>query len=268
MKKNANITRLKKHIIYTIHKLLAIKRLQFIYSLLFRISLKGMNYGSAARSPAFSGEKKLLKTIKKQLPNNPVMFDVGANQGQYTSLLFSEIPEALIYSFEPSLSAFNKLNQKLGDHRNIHFYNLGLSDVKGVKKLYASKEASVQSTFISKNQSLFVEDVSVTTIDLFCEENDIEHIHFLKIDVEGFEFQVLSGAKRLLNQKKIDFIQFEFGNHQKHTRHFLSDFHELLGDFTLYRVVQNGIQPLCKNDFEELFLVTNYFAVAKNKLFK
>lgn len=227
-----------------------------------------MNYGSAATSPVFSGEKTLLKTIKKHLPNDPILFDVGANEGQYASLAFSEIPGAIIYSFEPSLFAFSKLHQKLGDFKNIHLFNIGLSNVKGVKKLYSSKEASVQSTFISRNQSLFVEDVSVTTLDSFCEENHIEHIDFLKIDVEGFELQVLLGAKRLLDQKKIDFIQFEFGNHQKLARHFLSDFHEILDGFTLYRVVQNGIQPLKQDDFEELFLVTNYFAVCQTKVLK
>lgn len=256
---------MKKRIKHIIQKTFAIRQFQRMYRLLYRLSLKGMNYGAAATSPAFSGEKYLLKILKKRLPERPVIFDVGANTGQYASLVLSEIPSAQLYSFEPSLLAFSKLQKNLGNHENVQLFNLGLSDEEGVKMLFSAEGASVQSSFIGKNQSALAEEATVTTLDLFCAEHHLEHIDFLKIDVEGFELNVLRGAKTLLKEKKVDFIQFEFGNHQKLARHYLSDFHEILGGFTLYRVLQNGIEPLANSDFEELFLVTNYLAIANTK---
>ena len=51
--------------------------------------------------------------------------------------------------------------------------------------------------------------VDVRTMDLVFEELNLNRIHFLKIDVEGFESDVLTGASSLLADKKIDYILFE-----------------------------------------------------------
>ena len=52
-------------------------------------------------------------------------------------------------------------------------------------------------------------EVNVRTINDICEELNIDRINFMKIDVEGFESDVLSGAKNLLENKKIEYILFE-----------------------------------------------------------
>ena len=51
--------------------------------------------------------------------------------------------------------------------------------------------------------------VETNTIDNFCKINDIKHIDILKIDTEGYEEKVISGAKRMLKNQKIDIIQIE-----------------------------------------------------------
>ena len=52
-------------------------------------------------------------------------------------------------------------------------------------------------------------DVPCTTLDDFCAAREIARIHFLKVDVEGYERDVFRGAAGLLRERRIDFITFE-----------------------------------------------------------
>jgi hypothetical protein len=55
------------------------------------------------------------------------------------------------------------------------------------------------------------ERVRSSTIDIFCQKRNITHIDLLKIDVEGAEYQVMLGARHMLEQKRIGCCVFEFG---------------------------------------------------------
>jgi hypothetical protein len=54
--------------------------------------------------------------------------------------------------------------------------------------------------------------VPVSTLDKFCSERSVKQIDVLKIDTEGFEFEVLKGATSMLDRKAIKFIYFEFND--------------------------------------------------------
>ena len=55
------------------------------------------------------------------------------------------------------------------------------------------------------------EEALATTVDSYCKENSIQRIDLLKIDVEGAEYQVMLGARRMLQEKRIGCCVFEFG---------------------------------------------------------
>jgi hypothetical protein len=58
---------------------------------------------------------------------------------------------------------------------------------------------------------LAVEEATATTLDLYCERNGVADIDLLKVDVEGAEFQVLVGARRMLGARRVRCVTFEFG---------------------------------------------------------
>jgi len=60
--------------------------------------------------------------------------------------------------------------------------------------------------FLSPKASILVQS---DTLDHFCSENDIHRIHFLKVDVEGFEKSVFFGSGSLLRERRINYICFE-----------------------------------------------------------
>ena len=134
----------------------------------------------------------LLHFLKKE----DTFFDVGANIGSYT-ILASKIIGAKSVSFEPSPSTYNHLldNVKYNTITElVTTENLGISDSQ--KKLFFTDGLDTINHVTSKDSGGI--EVSTTSLDLYCEEyHAIPSI--LKIDVEGFETEVINGAKSLLS---------------------------------------------------------------------
>ncbi|MEH2420602.1 MAG: FkbM family methyltransferase [Nostoc sp.] len=172
-------------------------------------------------SPHESSEQLL---VSKLVQYGMLVFDIGANVGDY-SILFSKLVghSGKVYSFEPTLSTFNKLKErffKLKCNNVYSFKNAVYSDNKQIEFNEFPESFSAWNS-IGKPQMLdpegsgqyvpiiSTEIVEAITLDYFCKKNNILKINYLKIDVEGAESDVLLGAIDLLKNKAISFIQFE-----------------------------------------------------------
>lgn len=258
--------------------------LQSFFEKLYIISLKGMHFGRGS-TPQTSGEEWVLKRIKPYIfnlaKNNPaVIFDAGANIGQYCSLLLDtykdEKNKLLIYSFEPSKKEFEELLENTKRFPMVKACNYGLSEKAETKVLYNHLEHSVFGSLYNRNLKHLemnldnTQQVKLVTIDEFCETNKIDKIDLLKLDIEGHEFAALKGAQRMINNGKINFIQFEFGGANIDSRTFVQDIYYLLENkYDIYRIVKNGLVKLKKyREIDEVFLTINYLAVSKQILWK
>lgn len=234
--------------------------LQPFYERIVFILLRIMNYG-AANHPKDSGEFDLLKRLNRYyFLNKPVtLLDVGSNVGQFAAGAAYLLQQATIHCFEPSSPTYIKLQKINSDH--IFVNKAGLGAVKGSLLLYDGQNKSVKASLIQHSNSQHRELVEIWTLDDYCQDNRIDFIHLLKIDVEGFEIEVLKGASRMISQNRIQFIQFEFGgiNHVKQ-KTYLLDFFEILKNYTFYRVLQKGLAKLSYKPFYEMHLTTNYLA--------
>ena len=149
------------------------------------------------------------------------VFDVGANVGELTLLFSRFVADGNVHAFEASNSVYKKLELVCGaGRRNVVLNHLALSDKNGFVRLHVYEDAlssfNSQAARPLKNYGLDFEPVGVeetpaTTVDDYCESNRIEQIDLLKIDVEGAEFQVLQGARRMLQSKRVRCLTFEFG---------------------------------------------------------
>ncbi len=152
-----------------------------------------------------------------------IAFDVGANIGRLT-LLFSRFVGATgrVHAFEPSPSVFGRLRTicELSGEKNILLNHTAVSHIDGTVTLHQYDDDHLGwSSLARRPLHLYGIDVtpveqlevSSTTIDTYCRDHHISHIDLLKIDVEGAEFQVLLGAQRMLQQKRIRCCLFEFG---------------------------------------------------------
>ena len=248
------------------------KSLQPIFERLHRISLRGMNYGLGGMVST-SGESKLIQWIKKQLAEeeNLVVFDIGANKGQYATILSRELSSNdNIYCFEPGQSSFKELVRKFKDYKNFTLENIGFGARQETRKLFFDNEGSGWASVYERGDTGFnhhlnkSEDIKITTLDSYRDDKDIKQIHFLKMDVEGFELEILKGAIQSL--PRIKYIQFEFSFANYDSRTYLYEFFQILKEFDIYRVLSDGIYPLKYDPRYEIFMTTNYLAVNRNFL--
>lgn len=241
--------------------------LQRFYQGCYYFGLWGMNYGVSSDLRK-NGEQRTMKfLIKKFGWENPVIFDVGANLGDYALALRSSFPNAYIYCFEPVKSTYAGLLQNVGSDRLIKSCNIGLGDVQGNVTIHYNPAMLSRSTISSQSHQEFTqsETIEIQTLDAFCSGAGISQIDFLKIDVEGHELKVLNGAKRLLKEQRITCIQFEFGGTQIAARTFFKDFWDLLNqEYHIYRILSNDLLPISRySEGLEVFHYSNFLALEK-----
>lgn len=248
---------------------------QPLWERLHNWTLVWMNYGGGC-SLGDSGEHhviKLLGQTKTQKGSAPTVFDVGANIGDYSVCCKELVPPAILYCFEPLSTAYAELNRRLSTYRDVHPLNIALSDRSGSADIYsysfegqpAYALASLVERLPTQHGRIELEgttEVSVSTIDAFCDANAIDVIDLLKIDVEGHELSVLKGAERKIRAGQIYMIQFEFGpaNLYSHTTFF--EFWSLLSpQYEIFRILPNGFRRIRYYEEScEIYLTTNYLA--------
>lgn len=224
-----------------------------------------------------SGENfLLLKILPEYISNNKkaVLFDVGANIGEYSSNLAALFDNSDIYSFEPNINTFNILKENVKSLKTITPINIGLSDTKKGSKIFTylndlnSQHASLYKEVFSdlhKDKNITSMKIELESLDDFCSKNNIDNIDFLKIDTEGHEFNVLTGGIQMINKGKIKIIQFEFNEMNIISRVFLKDFYQILKDYKIYRLSEKRLIPMFNYDStNEIFKFQNLLAIYKN----
>lgn len=229
------------------------------------ISSYGMNFGVASGYADYSGELFIIKQLKKDLADG-VIFDIGANVGDWSKFVIEEYKDISykLYMFEPSLVTFKQLKNNIAQSRSRFLYPIGFGDKKENLQIFYDNEAQGSASILMKGAK-FSEDIQIDTIDDFCKENSIEKIDFLKMDVQGYEYNILLGAKEMLSRGKIKYIQFEFDEPNIENRIFFKDFWELLHEeYNIFHSLYNGLVKIEKYHYElENFSCMNYLAVKK-----
>lgn len=151
-------------------------------------------------------------------------FDIGANEGQTAKKLRRYFPNAAIYCFEPVKKTYELLSKNLDGYPNIHIYNLAMGAKKGEVEIFHREHSEWNSLVGSlnehaKNTGATSELIMVDTIDNFVSQKSIAKIDILKSDTEGFEIEVLQGAKYCLEHQLIDFLYVEVGFNKQDMQH-------------------------------------------------
>jgi FkbM family methyltransferase len=257
-----------------IFSLIATTYFQGIFKRLHRLTLWSMNIGLGGHAET-SGEEYAFKRAIKNIvhkSNQVVVFDVGANKGQFAKLILNHIKETeiILHCFEPSKNTFKDLEKEIDKEKNVVLHNFGLSDSEQSLTLYYTKSgagtASIYQRKVFENVEEISEVIALKKLDDICMENSIEHIHYLKLDVEGHELAALNGALRYIEEGRISYIQFEFGGCNIDSRTYLRDFFEVLSEnYVLNRIVKNGLVPITHySETMEIFTTTNFLAISRS----
>ncbi len=121
-------------------------------------------------------------------------------------------PTAKIISFEPAEGTFQQLTQNVAAYRNVECVRVALAAATGTGHMEYG-EHSVLNRITTRDgvEMNRLEEVPLQSLDDFCSERAIQWIHYLKIDTEGADLDVLRGAHRMLQAQRIDIIEVEVG---------------------------------------------------------
>ena len=187
----------------------------------FNINVDTKNFIDSSIYYTGDYEAYLKKHFKGIIKKGDFILDIGANIGFHT-LYFAELTgvSGKVFSFEPIQVNFDALqrNIKLNQFPQITAINKALGSTNSQMKIHIDQQAQNPGAF-----NLLDEGPKNTVIDCikgdhFLEQNQIEKINFIKIDVEGFEYEVFKGlSKTIRNSKPV--IIFEYDYNYQHKLH-------------------------------------------------
>jgi FkbM family methyltransferase len=192
------------------------------------------------------------------------VFDVGANYGQTALHYFEEFPKVSIYSFEPVAASFKKLEENTKGKDSIKCFHFALGDKEEELEISLFDEANSQLNSLKSSNSGSggkKEKIKVRTLDGFVLENNIREIDLLKIDTEGFEINVLNGAKKMLAEKKVNAVLCETALAKSNKRNTqLVELMELLEEKNYFFV---GLYETNVNHYKEGLAYSNALFIKK-----
>ena len=155
---------------------------------------------------------RLTKMIMKRIiKKNDNCIDIGCHKGETLDLMLRYAPKGKHFAFEPIPYLYENLKKKYNKKATIFSY--ALANKEGDSSFQLIKNAPAYSGILArkyklKNPDIEEINVSLKKLDQLIPKNIT--IHFIKIDVEGGEFDVLKGAEQTLKKDKPNII-FEFG---------------------------------------------------------
>ncbi len=161
-------------------------------------------------------EELTKKKLLEQLPPNGVFFDIGANIGMYSVFFLLNREDCQLYSFEPEPNTYKIIKKNLeGLNADHQLFNLAIGEVDEERRIFTSSindgGHSFSNTSEDKDESKS-NIVKIVNLDQLRRDSNIPLPHVVKIDVEGFELEVLKGMKETIIEAK-PFLQVESNNH-------------------------------------------------------
>ena len=181
-----------------------------------RKSTQSMLHKAGYQLNRWNDHRKIMRSLIRL--DDPVIFDVGASVGSETLEYRKVFPGGRIYAFEPEPESFQVLQQRVNADSHITAYNLAVSNVEGVARfnsnaapacsslLGTDSKAATNWSLTGVYETVETVDVRAVSLDNFCEANDVPRVDILKLDVQGAEYLVLEGARRLLREGNIRLI--------------------------------------------------------------
>lgn len=226
--------------------------------------------GECDNNPKRNGEYWLLEKIVSSSGNGDLFLDVGANKGEWTAYALNIAKNSNIvitlFPFEPSPGTRTLLNSRFENHPTVSVQSFALSSESGKLKFYSNGIGSGTNS-LSDVSGVVEAEVDVATLDDFVAMNQLYKIKMVKIDTEGFDFNVIKGSEKCLSDGSIEVIQFEY-NWRWLLNHFcLRDVFMFIKDkpYVFGKLTGNKIL-LFKNWHFELdrFFENNYVLVHKD----
>lgn len=184
-------------------------------------------------------EAGTIHTIQRILRPGDVFFDVGANIGLMT-LAAAQVVGAhgQVHAFEPvrSIGDILRANVSLNDFRQVTVHDEALGESSEQRWIYEQPSINAGSaSFVATRNGLSEHKVPVLRLDDFVERAQIDSIRMIKIDVEGWEINVLKGARDVLTGDRAPALCVEYTSYHDQAAGTLTDLYDYITSVNRYR---------------------------------
>lgn len=154
--------------------------------------------------------------IAQYLPANPIIVEAGAHLGRDTIKMIQQWPQATIHAFEPVPHLFEQLCAKTTEYPTITCYPEALGNSSGTTTLYVSSGRSTATSsllipylYAQEHPDTFFHPLSipVITLDAWAQQNNISHIDFMWLDMQGSELAALQAGITVLVSVRVIHIE-------------------------------------------------------------
>lgn len=149
----------------------------------------------------YSGEfeKRDVELCRSYITPDSVVLDIGANIGLHSIFFASLTPRGRVLAFEPSMATFELLTRNTRGKHNVSPLNIALSDTGGVKEFFEADDNAYSSLVDTKRTRIeAVARVVCMRADDIVRDLQLSRVDFVKIDVEGLEYNVLRGMEDVI----------------------------------------------------------------------
>ena len=183
------------------------------------IALFSVPYYAKALFFGIAGEIEHVKTLRSIGKNFNTIIDIGANKGQFVLVARKCFPEAMIYSFEPLAEPARSFRKVFADDTLTTLHEMAIGPTEGEQIIHISKSndsssllpiSDLQSRIFPGTEEVATRSITITPLENVISEEKIESPALLKIDVQGYELEVLKGCKSLLNQFDYVYVECSF----------------------------------------------------------
>ncbi len=155
--------------------------------------------------------------IQPYLPKNPVILEAGAYDGSDTVEMIKLWNPSMIYSFEPVPHLFDAVMRKTSNQPRSKCFKAALSDKNGTATFYVSSTGGDGSSSLLKPKGhletyphvQFKHTITVETVTLddWAERNNVDHVDFMWLDMQGSEYQMLKASTKILPTIKVIYTE-------------------------------------------------------------
>jgi FkbM family methyltransferase len=208
-----------------------------------------------------NGEEALVRQLA---PGVTTFIDIGANVGDWTSMLLRYQPAATGVLADPGAAAVRACRDRFEAAVGVRVVEAAVGASPGSVTFNELPDASTHSSVLVRSAGSVARTVPVVTAADIVREQGWSTVSLVKIDVEGFDLQVLRGARPLLADRAVEVLQFEYNDSWAYANDTLQDALEMLGGYgyRVWNLARNGLWEFRLQDYGEFYHHANFVAAS------
>lgn len=163
--------------------------------------------------------EEINKFIWLENKNIRTILDIGANIGQFSTVIHKVLPNAAIYAFEPLKDCYEELLNNMRDVPNFKAFNFALGEEDSEAEIYRNKYshsssllhmADLHKQAFPCTKNITREEIIVKRLDGIVDTLLLENDLLIKIDVQGYEDKVILGGYKVISKARMLIVETSF----------------------------------------------------------